>query len=153
MSELTDKMRTCAAHILADPAWTKDVGLPRVYRDAADLLLEASNAIEGTPPPLGEPMAIIAAMPTAVTPASIDPPEKLIDQYRAATGWAKPDRTPKAVWTTNAGDLPAVPSSRGYRHPRVCPECDSRATKRVFRHENKVMLACPVCAFAWEYKP
>ena len=87
------------------------------------------HVIEGAPPPLGEPMEIL--------PPMLVPPRAV----------------PKATWTTNAGDLPPVPNSRGYRHPRVCPECDSRATKRVFRHENKVMLACPVCAFAWEYRP
>jgi hypothetical protein len=136
MTELTDKMRTCAAALAARP---NDAPMPseHLMDDAVDLLLEASNVIEGAPPPLGEPMAIIE--PVQVKPA--DPPV----MARSSV--------PRATWTTNAGDLPPVPTSRGYRHPRVCPECDSRATKRVFRHENKVMLACPVCAFAWEYRP
>ena len=90
------------------------------------------------PEPLGEPMAILE--PAEAKPATRPPP---------------PPPVPRAVWTTNAGDLPPVPtgSKPAYRPPRVCPACDSRANKRVFRQDNTVFLACPVCAHAWEYKP
>jgi len=143
MTELTDRMRTCAAFILSRPHDGADAYLS----DAANLLLEASNVIEAAPPPLGEPMDII--------PPPVPLPAQDL-QTTPKAGWTTTQdvrSVPKAVWTTNAGDLPPVPNSRGYRHPRVCPSCDSRATKRVFRHENKVMLACPVCATAWEYVP
>jgi hypothetical protein len=139
MTELTDKMRTCAAAIAAGMDKHFHGEPSPLYTDAADLLLEASNVIEGAPPPLGEPMAILE-------------PIKAAGDLPAIPGHSRPV-VPRATWTTNAGDLPPVPNSRGYRHPRVCPSCDSRATKRVFRHENKVMLACPVCAVAWEYQP
>ena len=130
MTDLTDRMRTCAAHIAAG-AGQGDL----LLNDCADLLLEASNTLENVPEPLGEPMAILA--PVEAKPATPSP------------------STPKAGWITNAGDLPPVPTGAkpAYRPPRVCPACDSRANKRVFRQDNTVFLACPVCAHAWEYKP
>jgi hypothetical protein len=135
VTDLTDRMRTCAAWLIA--AEGEPALFSTALRDAADLLLEASNAIEGAPAPLGEPMKILEPVPKA--------------------GWTTTQdvrSVPKATWTTNAGDLPAVPTGQPGRRPnRVCPQCDSRATKRVFRHENKVMLACPVCSAGWEYKP
>ena len=127
MTDLTDRMRTCATYLLTTQ-------LMRDYdavKDATDLLIEASNALEAVPPPLGEPMAILE--PVAPKPVATPP-------------------VPRAVWT--AGDLPAPPLGKpSYRPPRVCPECDSRANKLVFRDSTKLMLACPVCSFAWEYKP
>jgi len=147
MTDLTDKLRTCAAYILGrakeDDPWAVEF----VSYDTADLLLEASNVLEAIPPPLGDPMAILAAMPPTATPTSIDPPAKVVEQYKAA-------RTPKAVWTTNAGDLPPVPTGQpSKRPPRVCPQCDSRAVKKVYREGSKLMLACPVCSAGWEYRP
>ena len=143
MTELTDRMRTCAAYLAAING--EAALFENALRDASDMLLEASNVLENIPPPLGEPMAIIEAKPAAQKPANDLP---------AITGHSEPP-VPKAVWITNAGDLPPVPtgSKPAYRPPRVCPACDSRANKRVFRQDNTVFLACPVCAHAWEYKP
>jgi len=132
VTDLTDRMRTCAAFLLSLNQTEKN----SAAHDAADLLLEASDVLEAPPPPLGEPMKLLEPVAIAVAPSPPPPP------------------VPRAVWTTNAGDLPPVPTGKpSYRPPRVCPACDSRANKRVFRHENKVMLACPVCAHAWEYRP
>jgi hypothetical protein len=154
MTDLTDKLRTCAAYILGRAKEGDPWALEFVSHDTADLLIEASNVLEMAPEPLGEPMAILAAMPTTVTPTSIDPPDKLVEQHKAATGWAKPNPVPRAVWTTNAGDLPPVPTGKpSKRPPRVCPQCDSRAVKKVYREGSKLMLACPVCSAGWEYQP
>jgi len=134
MTDLTDKLRTCAAYILGrakeDDPWAVEF----VSYDTADLLIEASNVLEGAPAPLGEPMAILEPVTAKPTPP--------------------PPTVPRAVWTTNAGDLPPVPTGQpSKRPPRVCPQCDSRANKRVFRDGAKLFLACPVCAYAWEYQP
>jgi hypothetical protein len=144
VTDLTDRLRTCAAYILgrakAEDPWAVEF----VSHDTADLLIEASNALEAIPAPLGEPMEIIP--PVAVKPAVL--PDM------AQSSWPPIDRTPKAMWTTNAADLPPVPSGPPSVRPnRVCPKCDSRTNKRVFRDGTKLFLACPVCAAAWEYKP
>jgi hypothetical protein len=75
MSELTDKMRTCAAFMIAEVIphiddWRITETNPkheRVMRDAVDLLIEASNALEiDAAVDLGEPMAIIPPLPPRV---------------------------------------------------------------------------------------
>jgi hypothetical protein len=135
MTDLTDKLRTCAAYILGRAKEGDPWAVEFVSYDTTDLLIEASNVLEGAPAPLGEPMAILAPVPPP-------PPDFKID------------RTPKAVWTTNAGDLPPVPTGKPSRRPpRVCPQCDSRAVKKVYREGSKLMLACPVCSAGWEYQP
>jgi hypothetical protein len=49
MTDLTDRMRTCAAFMLSKDL--KGEGdLSHAFRDAADLLIEASNVIEATTP-------------------------------------------------------------------------------------------------------
>jgi len=135
VTDLTDRLRTCAAYILgrakAEDPWAVEF----VSHDTADLLIEASNVLEEAPQQsLGEPMAILE-------PTSRPPPD------------LAPDPAPRAVWTTNAGDLPPVPTGPpSKRPPRVCPQCDSRATKKVYREGSRLMLACPVCGAGWEYK-
>jgi hypothetical protein len=138
MTDLTDRMRTCAAYLLTTQ-------LMRDYdavRDATDLLIEASNALEAIPPPLGEPMEILKALPATATPAFIDPPEKLVEQYKTV-----------ATWFSGHDTLPPPSGKPSPRPNRVCPECDSRAVKKVYREGSLLMLACPVCGAGWEYKP
>ena len=147
MTDLTDRMRTCAAYIRK----RKEAGdHEMVATDAADLLIEASDLIDqaqlGTVTVskedaeflgLGEPMALLPETNVVATPSDLP-----------VTG------VPRAIWTTGLDTLPPpVPGPPSYRHPKVCPQCDSRAHKRVFRENNRVFLACPVCAHAWEYKP
>jgi len=69
VSDLTDRMRTCAAHIAAG-AGQGDL----LLNDCADLLIEASNALEAIPQPLGEPMKILEPAPPALaaTPEQVD---------------------------------------------------------------------------------
>lgn len=140
MTELTDKMRTCAAAILAIRVGGNPWDTSQVAADAADLLIEAADALEPASDPLGEPMAVLEPFP---------PPRA--ETYKA-TWTTEAGGAPQAVWT--AGDLPAVPTGKpSRRHPRVCPNCDSRATKRVVRVDHQVMLVCPACAHGWEYRP
>ena len=124
MTDLTDRMRTCAAAILAGEPTTGWVSL--VMHDAADLLIEASNALEAAPAPLGEPMEII-------------PP--------VTVGTGLSALTAPATWLVGGDTLPVArpPSAR------ACPRCDSRANKTVKRMANTLMLVCPVCAHAWPY--
>lgn len=141
MTDLTDRLRTCAAYILGRAKAEDPWALEFVSHDTADLLIEASNVLEGAPQPLGEPMSILEALPP-VNPT----PEQIKEALRA--------HAPKAVWTTSAGDLPPVPTGQPSKRPnRVCPQCDSRAIKKVYREGSLLMLACPVCGAGWEYKP
>ena len=57
--ELVDRMRTCAAALLA----SSEISL--VHRDASDLLVEASNLLEEPEDDLGELMEVLP--PVAVT--------------------------------------------------------------------------------------
>jgi len=136
MTDLTDRMRTCAAAIEAmdsNPEWTL-----RLSHDAADLLREAADALEPVSDPLSEPLPVPDLGP------AVD-----LTTFTAAV----PPK-PSAIWTTGLDTLPPpVAAPPSYRHPRVCPQCDSRATKRVVRDGNRVILSCPVCGTAWEYKP
>lgn len=71
MSDLTDRMRTCAAYIMSRP---NDAPVPteHLLEDAADLLIAASNALETMPADLGEPMALLPAPPPRVaTPPTL----------------------------------------------------------------------------------
>jgi hypothetical protein len=141
VTDLTDKLRTCAAYILGRAKAEDPWALEFVSHDTADLLIEASNVLEGAPEPLGEPMSILEALPP-VNPT----PEQIKGALRA--------HAPKAVWTTSAGDLPAAPTGQPSKRPnRVCPQCDSRAVKRVIREGSQLFLSCPVCAATWNYQP
>jgi len=123
MTELTDRMRTCAARIVA-VASEGDV----VYNDAADLLIEASNALEAVPTPLGEPMEIIP--PVAPRPS--------IEFGLGSATWLAPGDT--------------LPKANPYRSANTCPKCDSRANKTVRREGSVLMLICPACGHQWRYQ-
>ena len=148
MTDLTDKLRTCAAYILGrakeDDPWAVEF----VSYDTADLLIEASNVLDMVSEPLGEPMEILEPIP---------PPSS--NELKSGADWIKPlayppGSPPQGVWTTNAGDLPPVPTGPpSKRPPRVCPQCDSRAVKRVIREGSQLFLSCPVCAATWNYQP
>jgi hypothetical protein len=73
MTELTDRMRTCAAYLLS--AKEVLVGTDMCVTDAVELLIEASNALETAtaapekvPEDLGEPMEIIQPRKGAIPP-------------------------------------------------------------------------------------
>jgi hypothetical protein len=121
-------MRTCAAAIMRDDF--KEL-LP-VYQDAADLLIEAADALEPAADPLGDPMTLIEPKPPGL------PEGRVTNLVNAMTG----------TWIDPGG---ALPQPRGNFNPRACPKCDSRANKRVTREGNKLMLACPVCSTQWEW--
>jgi hypothetical protein len=135
MTDLTDRMRTCASYMLSclpidgDPDAPCSIISLRVAQDAVALLIEASNALtEKIPvPDLGPPVEI--------TPQSV---AKRVEQDLGSQ------------WIAPLGPLPTV--KHGTISPRVCPQCDSRTNKRVYRDKNRLMLACPVCGNAWQYR-
>jgi hypothetical protein len=119
-------MRTCAAALAEVNHPEANASRPSVllWRDAVDLLLEASNALDAPehqepPQPLGAPMAILDAPPAKPAPSA------------SAARW---------------GGLPAAV-------PRPCPKCGSIDARTVHRDRRKLMLTCPVCSYQWEYKP
>lgn len=130
MTDLTDRMRTCAAAIVAGAPDKPFMEWQLVYRDAAALLVAAAHEIDVLTGPIdmGEPMEVI------------EPPPP---------GFAI-DRTPTAMWTTAGDTLPTV--SSGTVSPRACPRCDSRANKTVRRVDRVLMLTCPACGHQWPYK-
>jgi hypothetical protein len=139
MTDLTDRMRTCAAYILkAATADERDAGtefaLNMAARDAADLLIEASNVLEIAlrDAVLGDPMEII---PPVVVQA--DASESFIPKSQ------------HGAWIAPGGPLPGVKHS-GTISPRACPKCDSRANKTVYRRNKHFVLECPACGHVWE---
>jgi len=130
VSELTDRMRTCAAYILdrkneGDP-WAAEI----VALDAVDLLVEASNQLSVHLPVEPEAQLMEILQPVA---SSAPPPAEA------------PIQASDATWVGPHDSLPQP------RSPKACPQCDSRAHKKVFRSGRRLMLACPVCAKEWPY--
>jgi hypothetical protein len=151
VSELTDKMRTCAAFLLdrvQDPVQSDNpvAEILRATRDAVDLLIEAANLLEpvvdatqaaierqreapiGT---YGEPMVLLA--PTDQTPKTA--PKSVADD----------------AWVAPGGPLPGVKDS-GTRSRRSCPQCGSFGYKRVFRRDRQMHLHCGVCSHEWRFE-
>jgi len=129
MSELIDRMRTCAAYILdrktqGDP-WAVEI----VALDAVDLLVEASNQLQAHL--AVEPQAQLMEILQPVDPQPTPP--------------VAPAQASDATWLGPHDTLPQP------RSPKACPQCDSRAHKKVFRQGRRLMLACPVCAKEWPY--
>lgn len=124
MTDLTDRMRTCAAFIQNRP---HDAPMPteHLLDDAAELLLSAATEIELLTGPidLGEAIEII---PPVVTP----PP--VVAQTSAM--WIGDDLKP----------IPNAPPSKN-----ACPKCDSRAQKQIRKKGKSLWLVCPVCEHAW----
>ena len=129
MTDLTDRMRTCAAHLKACRESGDPWSIEPAAMDAAALLIEAADLLEATsadlhPIALGEPMAVIETV-VGTTPAEI------------------------SLWLAPGDPLPGLKRS-GTVSPRACPKCDSRATKTVRRIEGRMMLECPTCDAQWE---
>jgi hypothetical protein len=125
MTDLTDRMRTCAAFIVASAMHQGDDEDGRAMRDAADLLLEASNALE---------QVVMAEVAGVQIPMEIIPPiveEKLV-----------------GTWIAPGGPLPQARP----RATRACPRCDSHANKTARRVNGDVMLKCHVCGHQWTWK-
>jgi len=125
MTDLTDRMRTCAAAIAVEQASTRHDEVPLLYTDAAALLLAAATEIELLTGPidLGEPMEVIEPPPPNFTI----------------------DHTPSAMWIGD--DLKPIPNAPPSKN--ACPKCDSRAQKTVRKKGKSLWLVCPVCDHAW----
>ena len=129
MSELTDRMRTCAAYILDRKTQGDQWAAEIVALDAVDLLVEASNQLQVHLPIEPEAQLMEILQPVAAPPVPPVPPAE----------------APDATWVGAGDTLP------GPRSPKACPQCDSRTHKKVFRQGRQLMLRCPVCAKEWPY--
>jgi hypothetical protein len=126
-SELVHRIRTCVAAMLANDK----AELPAVYRDAADLMLEASNLLD-VDEPLGEPMPILAPSPGAAAANA-----EQLNPYHSPVG--------NAIWLTTE----LLPEQ--FNKPRVCPGCAQHTAAVVNRVNRKLWLTCQECAHRWEY--
>lgn len=120
MTDLTDRMRTCAAHIQAcSPSELMII-------DAATLLIEAAIELE-------KPVEIRLGTPIPIQAAP------------GLNAAAAAEYDLKATWTDPCTALPTQPLSKN-----ACPNCDSRATKTVNVKDRIIWLECPVCNHAWK---
>ncbi len=143
MSELTDKLRTCAAHVLAQEIKGEHWAAMIVKTSAVDLLLEAANVLDGADGALKPPAEAVEAVDDADKAAA--PPRP----YNPYVDWGPLT----SVGSFNAADLPTVGAVQTRpRSPKTCPQCDSRAAKKVTRVGNRLILRCPVCAKEWPYR-
>lgn len=131
MSDLTDRMRTCAAMLAAEDftQWRiyENETQDRLVRDVEALLIEAADELEKPiEVRLGEPMAVIP-VPAAMEKGL----ENLGDTVPA----------PGPAWGGG-------PPSGGRRS---CPNCQSRAGKRVRLINRSVWLVCSACGHEWPY--
>ena len=133
MTELTDRMRTCAAYL-----GSKAIDdLPNeVIEEAAKLLIEAADELglyDMQNPPTDLPMEIIPPSEAARVA-----PEETVPHRPAASG------PPGAMWYGEE----ILPVARALRGP--CPACDSRTHKTVRAIGGKLELECPVCGTRWQ---
>jgi len=146
MTDLTDRMRTCAAYILAAeydvPKEDDDEATTirrRVTRHAADLLIEASNELVNTAECL-ERGAYDLRQGGYLRSASV------LEEEAAKT-------IGPATWIAPGGPLPYAqgPAGAKARNPRACPKCESRGARTVRRQGNQLMLQCSVCGEQWQW--
>jgi hypothetical protein len=139
MTDLTDRMRTLAAHVMANDAHDRDDGAGLVLRDAAALLLEAAGVLEES--------GVGTVVMDQQTAEALDlVPVPIIEPLTKKEDW-KLDT--QGTWIAPGGALPTT----GVRiNPRACPKCDSRAWKKVTHQGKQVMLTCPACGTQWEWR-
>jgi predicted RNA-binding Zn-ribbon protein involved in translation (DUF1610 family) len=159
MTDLTDRMRTCAAAIVAGDTYDHGHDIQLLMRDAADLLVEASNALEES----GVGTVVMdqaTAQALGLEPMEIIPPLTPADR-----GKVLPEFKP-GVWIAPGGPLPyseglepelggrgdRPPKDTRLMNPRACPKCDSRTQKKVHRDGKRLMFECPVCGEQWEWR-
>jgi hypothetical protein len=141
MTDLTDRMRTCAAFLatIEISEVLTDERMEAII-DARKLLIEAAGVLE--------------VMPVAIeTIAKLTEEPVPIIEPVGADGALPVDHIPPqtGTWVAPGGPLPYA-AALDRRNPRACPKCDSRAWKRVSHQGNQVMLHCPVCGAQWEWR-
>jgi len=137
MSDLTDRMRTCAAFLTG----RQIEGISeRALDDAADLLIEASNALEAATAPGHTDLMVTPESIDAFVAANPQPPLDL------------PPPPSQGTWVAPGDALPTWPRTPRPRNEWACPKCDSRTIKGVVRHGNRLDVVCPVCGHTWPYK-
>ena len=135
MTDLTDRMRTCAEYLRTHTDTSTPYML--VVHDAVELLEAAATELEN-PPVVLQPWVPIEA-PTPSDAARVAP-EKTVPHRPAAS-----DLSGAAWIDPGVPDLPTQPLSRN-----ACPKCDSRATKTVHATKNGFRLECRVCGHTWK---
>lgn len=137
MTELIDRMRTCAAFLLAAEYDIEQPGddeattiRRRAIRHAAELLSEASNILPAGEEAPSDGRLYADHSAGLGEPWSIIPPPTINDQTTRL--WLK---------------------GREVRSSNACPRCDSRAGKKVNRVGRALMLTCPACSHEWQYQP
>jgi ribosomal protein L37AE/L43A len=148
MTDLTDRMRTCAAYLLT----TQLVGDNDAVKDAAELLIEASNElqpVETIPPP--PPGFSIDRSPSPMWRPPFPHTDVMAQAASEHSGIPAGHLPPPPVAARVARAVEQMRERE--RSPSTCPKCDSRAAKKVYREARKLMLACPVCGERWQYKP
>ena len=142
MSELTDRMRTCAeflqtCDLLGDLELRNDVSEYKAVHNAIELLREAATELEN-PPVVLQPWVPIEA-PTPSEGARVAP-EKTVQEWLIAS-----DLSGAAWIDPGVPDLPTQPLNKN-----ACPKCDSRATKKVHATKSGFRLECRVCGHTWK---
>ena len=133
MSDLTDRMRTCAAAIMTEDFAQNRIfdndAQDRIVRDAAELLVEASNLIE----PIVE-RAIAATEAQKLHPAmSQDERTRMVGE----------------LWEM----IPPKPPAKREPGPRDCPACGNQEPKRADVADRRIRLTCPQCTHQWQWRP
>lgn len=122
MTDLTDKMRTCAAYLRQTSE-----GAGCAVIEAASLLIEAADALEKF---------------------VVEPAQKAVEAQLEQLGEpmsGKLTYTGPPLTFTDPGPPNAPPT----RISRTCPKCGSRAAKKV--HVNANRLECPACSYQWPF--
>lgn len=122
MTELTDRMRTCAeflrtCDLLGDLEVRHDMAEHAAVLGAIELLREGADELE-KPAVVAQPWVPIESTPTMTLHAH----------------WVGDDLKP----------IPNQPVSKN-----ACPNCDSRAAKTVHLVNKRMELECPVCGHRW----
>lgn len=143
MTDLTDRMRTCAeflqtCDLLGDLELRNDVPEYKAVHNAIELLREAADTLEAAGVGL-----VKMDTQTAVALGIVDEAEEeLLRQIKHPVMPAKGG----GVWLDpGVPDLPTQPLSRN-----ACPNCDSRGSKFVRVRGKTIELECPVCGHAWK---
>jgi hypothetical protein len=146
MSDLTDRMRTCAATLVRNEGGPFDDIRLRALEHAADLLIEASNA-------LSMQMAEDIGKPTDQTTAN----QALISRLEVLGKPMEilqpvaPAEPPSDLWIAPGGQLPGLAHS-GTISARACPQCGSVTPKKVRRAAKRMMIECPACTTEWPFQ-
>lgn len=138
MTVLTDRMRTCVAHLETIEISTvlTDDQMEAII-DARRLLAEASDTLEAA--------GVGTVIMNRADVEALDLQAEVIETIPPPLPGFSIDRSQPGFWYDNAaGTLPHQPSRN------ACPNCDSRAAKTVRARGKTLEMECPVCGTRWK---